>query len=93
VSRTATRELNLTRRHTALLDAVAAGRAQITCSHEPDIYVDGLCCTDHAVAGELARHGLVVAAIRGRLGELAPAALTSAGVAVQRARPASVSHG
>ena len=82
MSRTATRELNLTRRHVALLDAIATGRAQLTCSRAPDIYVDGLCCTDHAAAGELARLGLVVAA-----------ELTPAGAAARRAHLASVGHG
>jgi len=46
-------------RHVAVLRAVAAGRAELTASCEPDLYVDGRCCTDHTVAGLLTRAGLI----------------------------------
>lgn len=49
----------LVRRHVAMLRAVDAGRAEITTSRSPDLYVDGRCCTDHAATVLLATAGLV----------------------------------
>ncbi|MBB4685201.1 hypothetical protein [Amycolatopsis jiangsuensis] len=43
----------------AMLRAVAAGRAELTCSCEPDLRIDGLLCCDQATAHALARTGLV----------------------------------
>ncbi|GAA3578364.1 hypothetical protein GCM10022222_73930 [Amycolatopsis ultiminotia] len=43
----------------AMLRAVAAGRAELTCSREPDLRVDGLPCCDQATAHALARAGLI----------------------------------
>ncbi|OXM63795.1 hypothetical protein [Amycolatopsis vastitatis] len=47
------------RRAMAMLRAVGAGRAELTCSCEPDLRVDGLPCCDQATAHELARAGLI----------------------------------
>ena len=49
----------LNRRALAMLRAVGAGRAELTCSCEPDLRVDGLPCCDQATAHELARAGLI----------------------------------
>ncbi|HET6705674.1 hypothetical protein [Amycolatopsis sp.] len=59
---TATRPPGLTDRAVAMLRAVAAGRAHITVSVEPDLYVDGLPCCDQSTAHELAHTGLVAPA-------------------------------
>jgi len=71
----------LTARHVALLRAVAAGRAEVTCSAVPDLYVDGRCCTDHAAGLVLDRAGLIGAG-DGRLGQRVPARLTPAGASL-----------
>ncbi|MFJ9785094.1 hypothetical protein ACIRSS_36370 [Amycolatopsis sp. NPDC101161] len=49
----------LNRRALAMLRAVGAGRAELTCSCEPDLRVDGLPCCDQATAHDLARAGLI----------------------------------
>ncbi|OLZ46617.1 hypothetical protein [Amycolatopsis keratiniphila] len=43
----------------AMLRAVAQGRAEITVSLEPDLYVDGLPCSDQSTAHRLAHAGLI----------------------------------
>ncbi|GLY43680.1 hypothetical protein Amsp01_097030 [Amycolatopsis sp. NBRC 101858] len=50
------------RRALAMLRAVGAGRAELTCSCEPDLRVDGLACCDQATSHELVRAGLIRAA-------------------------------
>ncbi|MEV6879252.1 hypothetical protein [Amycolatopsis sp. NPDC051128] len=52
-------ESTLNRRALAMLRAVGAGRAELTCSCEPDLRIDGLPCCDQATAHELARAGLI----------------------------------
>nr|WP_158632699.1 hypothetical protein [Amycolatopsis sp. WAC 01375] len=42
-----------------MLRAVAQGRAEITVSLEPDLYVDGLPCSDQNTAHRLANAGLI----------------------------------
>jgi hypothetical protein len=54
-----TMESTLNRRALAMLRAVGAGRAELTCSCEPDLRVDGLPCCDQATAHDLARAGLI----------------------------------
>ncbi|EWM19533.1 hypothetical protein KUTG_09837 [Kutzneria sp. 744] len=51
----------LPHRAIAMLRAVAAGRAELTASSEPDLRVDGLPCCDQAMAHDLVHAGLVVA--------------------------------
>ncbi|KDN18915.1 hypothetical protein [Amycolatopsis rifamycinica] len=63
----------------AMLRAVGAGRARVSCSSEPDLFIDGLSCGDQFAAHALAHQGLVRAARPGRPGELVPAVLTPAG--------------
>lgn len=63
----------------AMLRAVAAGRAQLTCSAEPDLFVDGVPCCDQFTAHVLAHDGLVGPAQPGTPGQRVPAVLTRAG--------------
>jgi len=77
----------LSYRRLAMLRAVAAGRAEMTLSREPDLYVDGLPCCDQSEARMLAHDGLISpgqAAARGRM----QARLTDAGTALLGLTPA-----
>lgn len=69
----------LSRRAIAMLKAVADGRAELRCSCEPDLRVDGLSCCDQNTAHDLARAGLVRATRLVAPGQWAPAELTEAG--------------
>jgi hypothetical protein len=70
----------LTRRHRALLRAVAAGRCQVTRSRVPDLFIDNRCSCDQHAVHELATAGFIRPAVAdGRPGELVPAVLTPAG--------------
>ncbi|GAA4531596.1 hypothetical protein GCM10023192_22100 [Amycolatopsis samaneae] len=62
-----------------MLSAVAAGRALVSLSCEPDLFVDGLPCSDQETAHRLAHAGLIRPARTGRIGDRVPAALTRAG--------------
>ncbi|MEU0531155.1 hypothetical protein [Amycolatopsis tolypomycina] len=66
----------------AMLRAVGAGRGRVSCSSEPDLFIDGLSCGDQFAAHALAHLGLVRAARPGAPGELVPAILTPAGQAL-----------
>ncbi|MPZ67478.1 MAG: hypothetical protein GEU83_18950 [Pseudonocardiaceae bacterium] len=72
----------VSRRVLAMLRAVAAGRAEVSHSCEPDLYVDGLGCCDQYTAHQLASGGLVRPAVVGALGQRVRAELTPAGRAV-----------
>ena len=67
------------RRALAFLRAVGAGRATLTCSCEPDLFIDGLSCGDQFTAHSLAHLGLLCPDHPGLPGELVPAMLTDAG--------------
>ncbi|GAB3494734.1 hypothetical protein [Amycolatopsis cihanbeyliensis] len=69
----------LNHRERATLRAVAGGRAEISRSCEPDLFIDGLACCDQATAHKLARLGLLAPAREGSHGELVPAVLTPTG--------------
>jgi hypothetical protein len=76
----------------AILRAIGSGRGQLTCSSEPDLFIDGLPCCDQFCAHTLAHRGLVRPARPGRPGERGPAVLTDAGralVAAAAERPAA----
>jgi hypothetical protein len=73
--------IELNHRERATLRAIALGHAEMSCSSEPDLFVDGLACCDQSTAHRLAHLGLVAPAHAGRPGELVPATLTEAGVA------------
>ncbi|OXM66265.1 MULTISPECIES: hypothetical protein [Amycolatopsis] len=64
----------------AMLRAVAQGRAVMSSSVEPDLFIDGVACCDQMAAHALAHGGYIRPA---RTGErLVPAVLTEAGQAV-----------
>ncbi|MEU4247634.1 hypothetical protein AB0F15_09505 [Amycolatopsis sp. NPDC026612] len=70
--------VELTHRAMAMLRAVAAGRAQMSCSCEPDLFVDGFACCDQMTAHALAHGGYLRPAVDGTTGRVA-AELTEAG--------------
>lgn len=70
-------ELNFRMR--SILRAVASGRAQISLSCEPDVFVDGLACSDQQSAHHLFHAGLIRPTRPGSIGERVPAALTGDG--------------
>lgn len=77
--------LGLTHRALAMLRAVAAGRTEITCSCEPDMFVDGLPCCHQAVAHALVHAGLVRQSRPGSVGRRVRAVLTPEGHAILQA--------
>ena len=77
--------LPLSHRANAMLRAVAADRAEMTLSAEPDLRIDGLLCCDQATAHDLARAGLIRPIGPGLPRQWVRAMLTSDGlVAVSR---------
>jgi hypothetical protein len=72
---------SLNNRAASMLRAVVAGRAQISCSSEPDLFIDNVPCCDQYTAHMLAHAGLIEPAVDGGVGEIVPAQLTSAGEA------------
>lgn len=72
---------SLNNRAVSMLRAVVAGRAQISCSSEPDLFIDNVPCCDQYTAHMLAHAGLIEPAISGVVGELVPAQLTLSGEA------------
>ena len=79
----------LSRRAIAMLKAIADGRAELRCSCEPDLRVDGLPCCDQSTAHDLARAGLVRATRLVAPGQWAPAELTDAGYRALHGFPAA----
>ncbi|MEV0089123.1 hypothetical protein [Saccharopolyspora sp. NPDC050642] len=69
----------LPHRHRAYLRAVADGRAEMTCSRQPDLFIDGLACCDQHTAHQLAENGLISPARPGTPGQRVPAVLTDTG--------------
>jgi hypothetical protein len=69
----------LTYRAMSMLRAVVAGRGTISCSSEPDLFIDDVPCCDQYTAHLLAHEGLIEPAASGELGELVPARATDAG--------------
>ncbi|WP_116205311.1 hypothetical protein [Amycolatopsis circi] len=74
--------VTLNRRALAMLRAIAAGRAELTRSCEPDLRVDGLPCCDQTTAHDLVREGLVrpASALGGAVGQWTEAELTPDGL-------------
>ncbi|WP_246258436.1 hypothetical protein [Amycolatopsis anabasis] len=70
-----------------MLRAIGAGRAQVTCSSEPDLYVDGVPCCDQFTAHALAHQGLVRPRYPGVVGQRVPAVLTPEGLALVAGEP------
>lgn len=69
----------LNRRELAMLRAVAQGRAEITSSCEPDLFVDGIACCDQAAAHHLAHGGYLRPAQDCPIGRRCPAVLSDLG--------------
>lgn len=70
----------LTGRPRSFLRAVAAGRATLSVSSEPDLFIDGLSCGDQPLAHQLVHEGLLALSHTGGFGEHVPATLTPAGL-------------
>ncbi|MGH3520070.1 MAG: hypothetical protein ACRDQ7_22330 [Haloechinothrix sp.] len=70
--------VQLNHRERATLRAVASGSAEITCSREPDLFIDGLACCDQFTAHRLAQLGLVAPTWAGKPGERVPVTITPA---------------
>lgn len=71
--------MDMNRRALRMLQDVAAGRAEMTCSCEPDLYVDGHHVCDQFTAHELARAQLIRPVSPPMVGQRARAELTTAG--------------
>jgi hypothetical protein len=69
----------LNHRALSMLRAVVAGRATISCSREPDLFIDDVPCCDQYTAHLLAHDGFIEPVCGGRVGELVPARATAAG--------------
>jgi hypothetical protein len=85
----ATTELSegLSHRALAMLRAINAGRAQLSCSSEPDLFIDGVACCDQFTAHALAHRGFIGPTYSAAVGQRVPATLTSAGRAMVVAEP------
>ncbi|MGH3860001.1 hypothetical protein [Actinokineospora sp.] len=79
--------ITLSHRAAALLRAVRAGRVDMTCGSEPDMFVDGLNCCDQPTAHSLFHQGLVRQARLGSVTERVRAELTAAGLGALAAEP------
>lgn len=73
--------ISMNPRTVAILRAVAAGRAQLSCSCVPDLFIDGIACCDQFTAHTLAGAGLIRHTRPGAIGQRVSAALTVAGEA------------
>jgi len=71
--------IELSHRARALLRAVAAQRVVMSCSCEPDLFIDGVACCDQVTAHALARNGFIRPTVIGVVGGRVPAELTEAG--------------
>ena len=69
----------LSARDRAILAAVAAGGAELTWGAEPDLHLDGRCCSDQAAAHRLVRDELLAPAVPCAVGQRVAAVLTPAG--------------
>ena len=66
-------------RDRAILRAVANGGAELATGAEPDLFLEGRCCTDQFAARRLAHAGLIAAAAPAAVGQRVLARLTAAG--------------
>lgn len=73
--------IELSHRAQAVLRAVRAGRAEVSCSRVPNLRVDGLSCCDQMTVHELVRAGLISAPAPVLPDTWVPASLTTSGVA------------
>jgi hypothetical protein len=77
----------LSHRALAMLRAINAGSAQLTCSSEPDLFIDGVPCCDQFTAHALAHRGFIGPTYPASIGQRVPATLTPAGRAIVVAEP------
>lgn len=70
---------DLSQRALAILRAAASGRAEMTCSCEPDLFIDGLACCDQVTARLLVHARLVSPGRPGAIGSRVPVRLTDEG--------------
>ena len=82
-------DTGLNHRALAMLRAVVEGRAELSCSQEPDLFIDGVPCCDQFTAHDLAHDGFIEPAYTGTLGQRVPATLTAAGLAALAPAPAA----
>ncbi|SFI65953.1 hypothetical protein SAMN05421835_101359 [Amycolatopsis sacchari] len=75
-------EDELSHRALAMLRAVAEGRAVMTSSCEPDLFIDGVPCCDQMTAHTLAHRGYLAVGADGRTAELTPAGRAALSVTV-----------
>ena len=80
----------LNHRARAMLRAVIDGRAELSCSREPDLFIDGVPCCDQFTAHTLAHDGLIRHAYPAAIGKRVPATVTPAGLAAVTPVPAPV---
>ncbi len=73
------RTVELNNRERAALRAIARGSAEITCSCEPDLFIDGLACCDQSTARRLAHLDFIAPARPGVPGQRVRAILTESG--------------
>lgn len=69
-------DIHLNHRERATLLAVAEGRAEMSCSSVPDLFIDGIGCCDQFTAHRLARFGLLRPQRGGSPVDRVPALLT-----------------
>jgi hypothetical protein len=77
----------LTHRDRAILRAVGRGSAEIVLGAEPDLFLEGRCCSDQMAAHHLVRAGLIVAAAPGVVGQRVSARLSAAGSRLSAGEP------
>ena len=70
---------NLSHRDRAILRAVAGGTAELLGSTQPDLFLDGRCCSDQLAARRLAHAGLIAGARPADTRPAGPGRLTEAG--------------
>jgi len=73
---------DLSHRALAMLRAVAEGRAVMSSSCEPDLFIDGVPCCDQMTAHILAHKGFLQVAADGVTAELTAAGRAAIGAAV-----------
>lgn len=80
--------IHLNHRERSILQAVAQGRVEMSCSCEPDLFIDGIACCDQFTAHRLARLNLVQPQRVGRPAGRVPALVTAVAHGALALRPA-----
>lgn len=82
-------DVELSHRALQMLRAVAERRVEMTCSCEPDLFVDGLACCDQATAHTLVHAGLIRPVYPKKVGQRVPVEVTATGLTVIAEAPAA----